>query len=125
MEGNNSAKFYTNTPDAVKYGLFIFASVMGIWSGYRVFDKCDYNPHSDRGLFGLKLLSGGILGLAIFMLMLGFSLNGNFFFMQAQSSLGRETFSVFLIVLSLVLIVTSAYLIFKFERRSGLIVYRR
>jgi cation transport ATPase len=124
MEDSNPTKLYQNTPDLVKYGLFIFATVIGIWSGYRVFDKCDYNPHSDRGLFGMKLLAVGIFVLSFFIFVYGFFLYG-FFLIQQQQSLGVDTISIFLIVLSFVLMVTSAYLIFKFQRRSGIIIYSR
>lgn len=40
-------------------------------------------------------------------------------------SLARTTVSAFLIVLSLAFLLISSYLMFKFERRSGVIVYRR
>ena len=131
MESNNPTQFYQRVPDPVRYFLYIFASGIGIWSGYRVFEKCDYNPRSDRGIFALKLLSIGIFIVAILTFIFGiFFLSGLFTQTQsglfiAQVSLSRETVSIFLIVLSFVLMILSGYLLFKFERRSGIIVYRR
>jgi hypothetical protein len=132
MENNNPTQFYQSVPDAIEYVLYAFASVIGIWSGYRVFEKCDYNPRSDRGIFALKLLSVGIFVVAVFTLIFGiFFLSGLYtqnqfgLFVEAPISLSRETVSVFLIILSFALIILSGYLLFKFERRSGIIVYRR
>lgn len=132
MESSNSTLFYQSVPDPIKYALYIFASGIAIWSGYRVFEKCDYNPRSDRGIFGLKLLSVGILIVAVFTLIFGiFFFSGLYaqnqfgLFVESPLSLSRETVSVFLIVLSFALIILSGYLLFKFERRSGVIVYRR
>jgi len=124
IEGGNPTRFYQSVPDPVRYALYTFASVIGVWSGYRVFEKCDYNPKSDRGIFALKLLSVGILVVAILTLTFSIFFLGGLF-TEPQLSLGRETTSVFLIVLSFVLIILSGYLVFKFERRSGIIVYRR
>lgn len=124
IERGNPVQFYHSVPDPLRYALYVFASIIGVWSGYRVFEKCDYNPRSDRGLFALKLLSGGILVVAVFTMVFSIFFLGGLF-TEPQLSLGRETMSTFLIVLSFVLIITSAYLVFKFERRSGIIVYRR
>lgn len=131
MGRDNSVQFYRSVSEPMKYGLYIFASVIGLWFGYKIFQKCDYSPSSDRGIFGLRLLSVGIFIGAIFVLFVGISLVyesffpfGNFF-MEPQINLAKETTAIFFIVLSLVLIILSAYLIFKFERRSGVIVYRR
>jgi len=124
VERGNPIQFYHSVPDPVRYALYIFASIIAVWSGYRVFEKCDSNPSSDRGLFALKLLSGAILVLAVFTLVFSIFLLGGLF-TEPQLSLGRETASVFLIVVSFALIILSAYLVFKFERRSGIIVYRR
>lgn len=131
MEKDNPNQFHQGVSEPIKYVLYAFASAVGLWSGYEIFKKCDYSPSSDRGIFGLRLLSGGVLVAAIFILMFGiFLMYENFFlfgglFMEPQISLARETASFFFIVLSLALIVLSGYLIFKFERRSGVIVYRR
>ena len=68
---------------------------------------------------------------AIFVLFVGISLIYESFFpfgsflVEPQVNLAKETTAIFFIVLSSVLIILSAYLIFKFERRSGVIVYRR
>jgi hypothetical protein len=124
MERDNPAMFYRSIPESVKYVFYIFASIIGVWSGYRVFDKCDYSPSSERGIFALRLLSGALLLAGIFILVFGIFLAGGLF-TRFQLSLARETTSAFLIVLSFVVIITSAYLVFKFERRSGIIVYRR
>lgn len=124
MERNNPVQFYQIVPDPVRYALYIFAAGIGIWSGYRVFEKCDYNPRSDRGIFALKLLAGGIFAVAVFTLVFGIFFLGGLF-TELQLSLVRETIAAFLIVLSLVLVILSAYLVFKFERKSGIIVYRR
>lgn len=123
LEKDNPVQFYHNVPDPIRYVLYIFASVVAVWSGYTVFEKCDYNPISDRGLFALKLLSGGMLFVAIFIAVFSIFFLG--LFTKPQLSLGRETLCTFLIVLSFALIILSAYLVFKFERRSGIIVYRR
>jgi hypothetical protein len=131
MEKDNPAQFYRGVSEPVKYGLYAFASATGLWSGYGIFKKCDYSPSSDRGIFGLRLLSAGVLIAAIFILMFGiFLMYEEIFlfgglFIEPQICLARETASFFFIVLSLALIVLSGYLIFKFERRSGVIVYRR
>jgi len=124
MERGDPAQFYRSFPEPVRYVLYIFASIIGVWSGYRVFDKCDYNPSSDRGLFALRLLSGAVLLVGIFTLVFSIFLAGGLF-TGFQLSLTREIASAFFIVLSFVLIITSAYLVFKFERRSGIIVYRK
>jgi hypothetical protein len=131
MERNNPTQFYQSVPDPIRYTLYIFASGIGIWSGYRVFEKCDYNPRSDRGIFALRLLAGGIFFVAILSLLFSIFLLGGFStflfggFTEPQWSLGREAASIFLLVLSFTLIILSAYLVFKFERKSGIIVYRR
>jgi hypothetical protein len=125
MERGNTLQFYLNTPDSVKYPLYLFASGVGILAGYKVFDRCDYNPRSDRGLFGLKLLSGGIFIASIFII--GFAFDLLFFTAlstQVQSILSDQMISAFLIALAFTLLVTSSYLLFKFQRRSGVIVYR-
>jgi len=124
IEGGNPTQFYQSVPDVAKYVLYIFASIIAVWSGYRVFDKCDYNPSSDRGLFALKLLSGAVLMIGVVILVFSIFLVSGLF-TGFQLSLVREIVSVYLIVLSFVIIITSAYLVFKFERRSGIIVYRR
>jgi hypothetical protein len=131
LEQGNPAGFYQGVPQPVRYLSYGFAVVVGLWSGYRIFLKCDVNPSSDRGIFGLKLLSFGVLVAAVFTLIFGISL----FFLdflisgslltKPQVSLAREMASTYLITLSFVLIVLSGYLVFKFERRSGIIVYRR
>lgn len=124
IERGNPVQFYHSVPDPLRYALYVFASVVAVWSGYRVFEKCDYSPRSDRGVFALKLLSGGILVVAVFTMVFSIFFLGGLF-TTPQLSLGRETVSTFLIVLSFVLLILSAYLVFKFERRSGVIVYRR
>jgi hypothetical protein len=125
MERGNTLQFYLNTPDSVKYALYLFASGVGILAGYKVFDRCDYNPRSDRGLFSLKLLSGGIFIASIFII--GFAFDLLLFTglsAQVQSILSDQMISAFLIALAFTLLVTSSYLLFKFQRRSGVIVYR-
>jgi hypothetical protein len=98
---------------------------------YKIFQKCDYSPSSYKGIFGLILLSGGFMIITIFTLYVGISLliQGvlalRSLFMGFQVNLAKEITAIFLIVLSLVLIVLSGYLVFKFERGSGIIVYYR
>lgn len=131
LEQGNPIQFYESVTEPARYFLYVFAGAVGLRVGYRIFLKCDVSPSSDRGIFGLKLLSFGVLVAAIFALIFGVSLlfmdfliSGSLF-MEPQASLSREMASAFFIVLSLALIVLSGYLIFKFERRSGIIVYRR
>ncbi len=128
IEGNNPTSFYNNVPDAIKYVFYIFATGLSAWIGYRIFEKVDSSPTSDRGVYGLKLLSGGFLITGVFMLVFGLFYDYGFFtdsILNPTLSLARATVSVFVVVLGLAFILISAYLIFKFERRSGIIVYRR
>jgi hypothetical protein len=57
-EGNDPTSFYNSIPDPLKYVFYIFAVGISGWIGYRIFEKLDTNPTSDRGVFGLKNLSG-------------------------------------------------------------------
>ncbi len=128
---NNPVAFYQSVSELIRYPLYVFAAVIGLCSGYKVFLECDINPTSDRGIFGLRLLSFGVLVTSIFILILGVSLwfvdfliSGSMF-IEPQPSLAREMSSAYFIVLAFVLIVLSGYLIFKFERKSGITVYRK
>jgi len=124
MESSNPTEFYHNTSDLVRYLLYVFAGVVGLWSGYAIFKKCDYEPRTEKGIFGLKLLSSGILVVSIFTLVFAFFVMVFGLLIKQEISLSREILFVFLFVLSLVLSVLSSYLLFKFQRRSGIIVYR-
>jgi hypothetical protein len=130
LEGNNPTTFYNSVPEAAKYVFYIFAAGVSGWIGYKIFNRVDSNTTSDRGLFGLKLLAFAFILIGVFLLMLMF---GVFYpvgiftnpFGYPTLSLSRIVASVFFSVLGLALILISAYLVFKFERRSGVIVYRR
>ena len=125
-EGKSPTAFYQSFPELARYGLQAFAVVIAMWTGYETFKKCDVRVSSDRGIFGLRLLSAAIAGLAFFLLFMGFTILGIFSFRYyLDKSVLREVTSTFLFVLSLVLLITSAYLTFKFERKSGVIVYSR
>jgi hypothetical protein len=125
-ERSNPNAFYQSVPEIARYILYAFAVGVAIWTGYEVFKKCDYRPSSDRGIFGLKLLSFGVMIVAVLMFTFGFLILGVFsLFLKQDSSIVREMAATFLITLSLALLITSGYLIFKFERKSGIIVYRR
>lgn len=131
LEKGNPVDYYQSVSNPAKYFLYAFASVIGLWSGYEIFKKCDYNPSSDSSIFALKLLSAGVFVAATFILLFGiYLMSGTVAFVyglstEVQISLAREITSIFLMVFSLVLLVLSTYLMFKFERRSGIIVYRR
>lgn len=128
LEGNNPTSFYNSVPDAVKYAFYILATGISGWIGYRIFEKVDSNVTSDRGVFGLKLLSVAFLMIGVFMLVFGTFYGIGFFtesIFNPTMSLARTTVMVFVMTLGLVLMLVSAYLLFKFERRSGIIVYRR
>ncbi|MEM3579909.1 MAG: AN1-type zinc finger domain-containing protein [Candidatus Bathyarchaeia archaeon] len=127
-EGSDPTAFYKGVPDLLKYMLYIFAGGIGGWTGYRIFDKIDVNTTSDRGLFGLKILSGILFVTGVFGLLFGLFYHIGFLthpFSEPTLSLTRTAISTFIIVLSLAFLLMSAYLLFKFERRSGIIVYRR
>jgi|YelNatPaOPRAMG01_1025707.scaffolds.fasta_scaffold71488_3 hypothetical protein len=127
-EGKDPTSFYNSVPDPIKYMLYIFTAGISGWTGYKIFNKLDYNTSSDRGLFGLKILSGILLMTGVFMLIFGIFYQTGFFTdspFKPTLSLARATMSIFLIVLSFAFILISAYLLFKFERRSGIIIYRR
>lgn len=127
-ESSNPTQFYQNTPGFIKYLLYAFAFAVALFSGYRVFQKLDINPSSDRGIFGLKLLSLGIMIGSFFLFFLGaYYMWFSELFVKYESwriSLGREIIGLFFLALSFVLIVVSGYLLFKFQRRAGIIVYR-
>jgi hypothetical protein len=127
LEGNNPTSFYNSVPDAIKYVFYIFAAGISGWIGYRIFDKLDTSPTSDRGVFGLRVKSGLLTLIGCFTIALGVVI-GIGIFEQPLSftmSIGRTTISVFFVVLGLAFLMVSGYLMFKFERRSGVIVYRR
>ena len=121
-ENGNPPEFYQSIPDFAKDILYVFALWVSILIGYRIFEKCDINTHSDRGLFGMRLLSAGIgaIGIALLVYSYLWSFVGLFF----GESLFRDVISLFGVFLGLALLLVSAYLLFKFERRSGIIVYR-
>jgi len=121
----NPIHFYQSISAPFRYVLYALALIIGVWSGWKVFKKCDYSPSSDRGIFGLKLLSASIFAVAIVTLFCVFALNLGAFFASPEPSMTRETSSWFLIGLSATLMILAGYLQFKFERRSGVIVYRR
>lgn len=128
IEGKDPTSFYNSVPDPIKYVLYVFAIGISSWTGYRIFDKLDVNTSSDRGLFGLKILSGVLFVVGVFMLIFGMVYSTGFFTdtpFKPTLSLARTTISIFIIILSFALILISAYLLFKFERRSGIIVYQR
>ncbi len=127
FEGNNPTSFYNSVPDAVKYVFYIFATGISAWIGYRIFEKVDSNATSDRGVFGIKLLSGLFLLMGVFILVFGAFYGVGFFTSPFNPvlSLARTTVTVFVMVLGFAFILISGYLLFKFERRSGIIVYRR
>jgi hypothetical protein len=125
-ERSNPNAFYQSVPEIARYILYAFTIGVAIWTGYEVFKKFDYSPSSDKGIFGLKLLSFGVMIVAVLMFTFGFLILGIFsLFLKQDSSIVREMAATFLITLSLALLITSGYLIFKFERKSGIIVYRR
>lgn len=125
-ERSNPTMFYQSVPEIARYILYAFAVGVAIWTGYEVFKKCDYSSSSDRGIFGLKLLSFGVMIVAVLMFTFGFLILGVFsLFLKQDPSIVREMAATFLITLSSALLITSGYLIFKFERKSGIIVYRR
>jgi len=127
-EGNDPVSFYNSVPEPLKYAIYLFAVGIGVWTGYIIFDKLDIHTTSDRGLFGLKILSGVLFMFGIFLMMFGLFYQFGLFSskpFEFTPSLTRTAMSVFIIVLSFALMLTSAYLLFKFERRSGIIVYRR
>jgi len=121
-ENGNPSQFYQSIPDFVKYALYIFALWVSILMGYRVFEKCDINTYSDRGLFKMRLLSAGIgvIGIALVVYSYLWSFVGLFF----GASLFRDVVSLFGVFLGIALLLVSAYLLFKFERRAGIIVFR-
>ena len=128
LEGNNPTSFYNSVPEAVKFVFYIFATGISGWIGYRIFERFDTHPTSDRGVFGLKILSGLLLLAGVFMLVFGAFFGMGFFTTSIFNpilSIGRTTVMVFVMVLGMALMLVSAYLLFKFERRSGIIVYSR
>lgn len=127
-EANDPVSFYNSVPEPLRYAIYLLAVGIGIWTAYIIFDKLDVHTTSDRGLFGLKILSGVLFIVGIFLMMFGLFYQLGLFSnkpFEFTPSLTRTATSVFIIVLSFALILTSAYLLFKFERRSGIIVYRR
>jgi hypothetical protein len=122
-ERGNPAEFYGSTPDYLKYALNFFAIFVSGLTGYRIFERCDINTHSDRGLFGMKLLAAGIGGIGLFLAGFGYLLY--FEGWLIGNSLSRDTISLFSIFMGLALILVSGYVVFKFERRSGIIIYNR
>jgi len=101
--------------------LFIFASFVGLLTGYRIFQRLDYDPTSDRGIFGLKLLSGGVTIMGFFAFILSFSA---IFAGGVTRFFGMILIGIFFMVLGLSLMVLSAYLLFKYQRRAGIIIFR-
>ena len=125
LESENPVQFYESVSIEIKYFLYAFAGFIGLWCGYEVFKRLDYEPRTERGIFGLKLLSAGVSLASFLGLFFTFYLMISGLFMKPELSLARETFTVFLCIFSLVLMVLAGYLFFKFQRRSGVIVYVR
>ncbi|MGB9960245.1 MAG: AN1-type zinc finger domain-containing protein [Candidatus Bathyarchaeales archaeon] len=127
VEANDPVPFYNNVPEPLRYAIYLFAVGIGGWTGYKIFDKLDIHTTSDRGLFGLNILSGVLFIFGIFLMVFGLFYQTGLFSnkpFEFTPSLARTATSVFIIVFSFALLITSAYLLFKFKRRSGIIVYR-
>ncbi|MGA3061039.1 MAG: hypothetical protein ABSD92_11815 [Candidatus Bathyarchaeia archaeon] len=120
-ENGDPSKFYQSVPDFAKYALYIFTLWVSVLIGYRIFDKCDINPRSERSLFAMQLLSAGLGAIGIVLIIYSYlwSFVGLFF----GASLFRDIISLFGVFLGFALLVVSAFLLFKFERRSGIIVF--
>jgi len=108
-------------PTLLENLLFLFAIMVGLLTGYRIYQKLDYNPTSDSGIFGLKLLSGGvsIAGFLAFFISFFMILFGG-----VKQYLGDILMGIFFAVLGFSLMVLSAYLLFKYKRRAGIIIFR-
>ena len=104
--------------------MYILTGIMAVWSGYKVLRKCDYRARSTLGIFGFRLLSVFMLVGAIVLLFFAFVIGLSAIFVTGNKLL-CDLVSAYLIVFSMVLLVVSTYLIFKFEIKSGVIIYHR
>lgn len=127
LEGNNPTSFYNSIPEAVKYVFYIFAAGISGWIGYWLFEKLDSSHTSDRGVFALRIKSGILTLIGLFLVVYSVIVSIGIYgpFLSFTLSIGRTTISVFFGVLGLAFLMVGGYLMFKFERRSGIIVYRR
>lgn len=122
LEAPSPVTFYTSVPFTIKVVLYLFAAFVALLTGYRIFRKLDYEPRTDAGIFGMMLLSGGIFIASFLLLFYGFSIMfaATLLF---KHSLSAELLTAYLITLSATLLLLSSYLLFKFMRRAGAIIF--
>lgn len=71
----------------------------------------------------MKLLSAEIGGVNIFLLGLGYLLYFEGLFIG--NGLSRDAVSLFAVFTDIAMLTVGGYLVFKFERRSGIVSYQR
>ena len=104
--------------------MYIFTGIMAVWSGYKVLRKCDYRARSTLGIFGFRVLSVFMFVGAVVLLFFAFVIGLSAIFVTGNK-LFYDLVSAYLIVFSIALMVVSAYLLFKFEIKSGIIIYHK
>lgn len=119
----NDANFYHHVSDYVRYLLFAFSSVMAIWNIYKIFRKFErYQPKTDLQIWILRILSGLVLIAAFIVLVIGYL----FIFTSTVivQSVSFSMMGIFLVTFAFLLIPLSSYLLFKFKRKAGIIIFR-
>jgi len=119
----NKDIYFTIIP-FMQYPFYILSAFLGGYIPYKLFKKYEYKPlHSDLQIWGLKLIAGLIAGVSIIILVFEMM-----FLMSALlSTVGKEIaygISIFLGVLFFGLMLFSAYLMFKYQMKSGIIIHR-
>lgn len=104
----------------------LFTVVVALWSGYFVIKTLDSKTHAHSllGVFAIKLLSGGMLVVSAIGFYFGLTI-GLVPLFEFKNTLAYELLSVYFIVFSFMLAIASAYLLFKFEQKSGIRIYLR
>ncbi|MFZ7138179.1 MAG: AN1-type zinc finger domain-containing protein [archaeon] len=104
--------------------MVIFTIAVAVWSIIKLIKKCDYSVHSSLGIFGLKILSGVMIGVG-FVLIYFIVFAGFMAIIYATNTATFDLLSLFFSIFSFGLLLAGAYLMFRFQRKSGIIVYNR
>ena len=108
----------------VQYPFYLLSAFLGGYIPYKLFKKYEYKSiNSDLQIWALKGLAVLVSIGAAFVLLFGML----FFISSLVSAVGKEIgygISIFLGVLFLGVMLFSAYLVFKYQIRSGVIIHR-
>jgi hypothetical protein len=121
----NNNDVYSSLIPFVMYPFYIFSAFLGGYIPYRLFKKFEYKePRSDLELWLWEGLAAILIFVAAYALIFGMFFS---FIGTINSQSGQEIgygISIFFSILFIGILLFSAYLLFKFKMRSGVIVHR-